>query len=176
MSSFNFSLTDGHVTMAASDGRPVTEAPPCAVCIIKDGARSLLCSDPTTDGSGPGALRDVDLRHFLTVMYRDGRSRPPWWFTNPFTYKRRERRYVATSCNPTLFSLDDEYQQRFERLLCYRVALGLAVPFLTGRSSTFTGTRVERDLEVVTRSFIPVLCARSSVLPMLQTFPPNVSG
>lgn len=117
MSSFSFSLTDRHVTMAASDDRPVTDAPPCAVCIIKDGTRSLLCSDPTTDGSGPGALRDVDLRHFLTVMYRDGRSRPPRWFTNPFTYKGRERRYVATTCNPTLFSLDDEYQQRFERLL-----------------------------------------------------------
>lgn len=111
--------------MTPSDGKPVKQAPPCAVCIIKDGTHSLLCSDPTTDGSGPGALRDVKLRHFLTVMYRDGRPRPPWWFTNPFTYRRRERHYVATTCNPTLFSLDDEYQQRFERLVAlHRRAAG----------------------------------------------------
>lgn len=129
MSSFNFSLTDRQITMTPSDALPVVEAPPCAVCVIKNGTRSFLCSEPTTDGSGPGVLREVDLLRFLRVMYRDGRPRPPSWFANPFSYKQRERRYVATTCNPTLFSLDDGYQMRFDRLLSLSERFGSSRTF-----------------------------------------------
>lgn len=102
--------------MSASDGLPIVEAPACAVCVVQEGTRNYLCSSPTSDGTGPGPLREVNLSHFLRVMYRDGMPRPPWWLTNPFNYKHRERRYVATTCNPTLFVLDNDYEKRFEQL------------------------------------------------------------
>ena len=119
MTSFNFSfsLDDRSVTMTPSDGQPIAEAPACAVCVLQNGTRHYMCSGPTADGRGPGPLREVNLAHFLKVMYRDGTPRPPWWLMNPFTYKNRVRRYVASTCNPTLFVLDDEYEERFAKLV-----------------------------------------------------------
>lgn len=80
MTSINFSylLDDRNIMMTASDGQPINEAPACAVCVIQNGTRQYMCSSSTPDGTGPGPLREVDLSHFLRVMYRDGAPRPPW--------------------------------------------------------------------------------------------------